>query len=141
VVFRRHRPRRSFGLYAITALLLLNGIQIALDPARSYVALIAWLGLARVSLSGIGGAEIDRAMRLLEAAIHVAAAVGIWTFRRWAWVALMIVVGISLGDGLLRYVRGQPEYVSMLLNVLTVFYLNQRDVQCLFRGDATAAPA
>lgn len=142
MVPERHRATRPFGLYAITALLLVNAILIALDATRSYVGLGVYLGLPRPHLPGLHDADVDRFMRFLTAGAHLAAAIGLWTFRRWAWAALMIVVGIALGEGLLRYARGQPEYLNMLFNVLIVFYLNQRDVQRLFKGaDATPRAA
>ncbi len=136
--------KRPFGLYAITGLLLVNAILIALDESRSYVGIGVSLGVPIPSVPGIHDADIDRVVRYVAAAAYLAAAIGIWAFRRWAWAALMIVVGISLADGIVRYTREQPEYLTMLLNLLIVFYLNQRDVQLLFqggRGDAAPTSA
>ncbi|MBX6364302.1 MAG: hypothetical protein IRZ00_10580 [Gemmatimonadetes bacterium] len=125
-------------MYAIIALLLTNATLIALDVSRSYAALGIGLGLPRPVLPGISDADVDRVVRLLTAGGFLVVAVGIWTLRRWAWVALMITVGLGLGEGLFRYARGEPRYVTMLINVLIVFYLNQRSVQRLFRHDPAA---
>jgi hypothetical protein len=131
--------KRPFGLYAIVVLLLTNAALIALDVSRSYVSLGLDLG---VTLPGLDHARIDWLLRLLAAAGFVLVALGIWTLRRWAWVALMIVVGAALGEGLLRYARGEPRYLIMLFNVLIVFYLNQHSVQRVFRhGRKTPASA
>ena len=73
-------------------------------------------------------------IRLASAAGFFAVSIGIWTLRRWAWVALMIVVGMALGEGILRYFGREPRYLTMLLNVLIVFYLNQRSMQRLFKS-------
>lgn len=132
---RRERPP---GLYAIIALLLANATLIALDVSRSYAALGIGLGLPRPVLPGISDADVDRVLRLLIAGGFLFVAVGIWTLRRWAWVALMIAVGLGLGEGLIRYARGDPRYVTMLINVLIVFYLNQHGVQRLFRHEPAA---
>ena len=128
----RHRP---FGLYAIIALLLLNAILIVLDVTRSYIGLTTELGLPPPRLPGLDDDDVNRAARYLSAGGYAAAALGLWTLRRWAWVALMIVVGLALAEGLFRYARADPRYATMALNVLIVFYLNQRDVQRLFQRD------
>ena len=59
--------------------------------------------------------------------------IGLFTLRRWAWVAGMVLVGVGLGFNILLYFRGNPQYLNMLLEVVLVFYLNQRDVQQAFR--------
>jgi hypothetical protein len=53
--------------------------------------------------------------------------------RSWAWVASMSVQGLGLAAALLAYFRGEPNYVSMALGVLLVFYLNQKEVQDAYR--------
>lgn len=125
--------KRSFGLYAITILLVINAMLIALDVSRSYVSLGLDFGLAPPG--GLSGSVIDQVLRLLTAASYFVVAIGIWTFRRWAWAALMILVGMALGEGILRYLRDEPRYLIMLFNIMIVFYLNQRSVQRLFRHD------
>ena len=132
--------RRPFGLYAIITLILVNAVLIALDVSRSYVSLGLEFGLERPTLPGLDDMEVDRLLRLLIAGAWFIVAVGLWALRRWAWTVLMIMVGIALGEGLLLYTRGEPRYVIMLFNVLTVFYINQRSVQLLFLNDhATSA--
>jgi hypothetical protein len=54
--------------------------------------------------------------------------------RSWAWLASMWVQGVGLAAALLAYSRGEPNFLSMFLGVLLVFYLNQQDVQDAFRG-------
>jgi hypothetical protein len=127
--------RRPFGLYAIIILILVNAVLIALDVSRSYVSLGLEFGLERPTLPGLDDVEVDRLLRLLIAGAWFIVAIGLWVRRRWAWTALMIMVGVALGEGLLLYVRGEPRYISMLFNVLTVFYINQRSVQLLFLPD------
>jgi uncharacterized membrane protein len=61
-------------------------------------------------------------------------AVGLWRLRRWAWVATMVWTGINMAILLYGYSHGRPQYHSMLLSVITVFYLNSRDVQAAFFG-------
>ena len=133
--------RRPFGLYAIITLILVNAVLIALDVSRSYVSLGLEFGLERPTLPGLDDVEVDRLLRLVVAGAWFIVAVGLWALRRWAWTALMIMVGIALGEGLLLYMRGEPRYVIMLFNVLTVFYINQRSVQLLFLNDHATSPS
>jgi hypothetical protein len=128
--------KRPFGLYAITALLIANAVLIMLDASHSYVA---GLALPRWFLRALTRADLDQAIRLVSAGGFFLVAVGIWTLHRWAWAALMILVGAALGEGILSYMRGDPNYLIMLFNVLIVLYLNQRGVQRLFRSDAPQA--
>lgn len=131
--------RRPFGLYAIITLILVNAVLIALDVSRSYVSLGLQFGLERPTLPGLDDVEFDRLLRLLIAGAWFIVAIGLWALRRWAWTALMIMVGIALGEGLLLYMRGEPRYVIMLFNVLTVFYINQRSVQLLFLNERASS--
>ena len=126
--------KRPFGLYAITALLLTNAVLIALDVSHSPVGMGAALGLPRWMLRTLINLDLDRVIRYVTAAGFFLVSIGIWTLHRWAWAALMILVGAALGEGILRYTRGDPNYLVMLVNVLIVFYLNQRSVQRLFRA-------
>jgi hypothetical protein len=134
--------KRPFGLYAITLLLFINGTLIALDVSRSYVSLGITMGLPRPALPGLSSSDVDRLARFLTAAGYYLVAIGIWTLRRWGWTALMILIGVALGEGIIRYIRSEPRYLIMLFNVLIVLYLNQRSVQRLFRRtESPPAPA
>jgi hypothetical protein len=57
---------------------------------------------------------------------------GLWRLERWAWMLLMIQVGLSILIDIWGYFHAQPTYLTMLLNVIVVFYLNQQDVQRVF---------
>ncbi|MEM7124890.1 MAG: hypothetical protein AAF702_01100 [Chloroflexota bacterium] len=57
---------------------------------------------------------------------------GLWRLRRWAWVLTMIQLGLRMGTGIFAYIIGEAQYFQMFVNVITVFYLNQRDVQRAF---------
>jgi hypothetical protein len=53
--------------------------------------------------------------------------------KGWAWILSMSVQGMGLFAALSGYLRGEPNYISMFLGVLLVFYLNQQEVQDAFR--------
>jgi hypothetical protein len=61
---------------------------------------------------------------------------GLLRLRRWAWVLVMIQLGMVMALDLALYFVGSPQYASMLISVVTVFYLNQSEVQDAFRRRA-----
>ena len=62
----------------------------------------------------------------------VAFAVGLYTGRRWGWVGAIVTSGVSLAVSIAAWWYHDPTYAAMLLNVVAVFYLNQRDVRTFF---------
>jgi hypothetical protein len=62
--------------------------------------------------------------------------VGLLMRRRWAWVLSIVTAGFILALDLGWWYEGDARYGSMLVNVIAVFYLNQRDVRLALRGDA-----
>jgi hypothetical protein len=70
---------------------------------------------------------------LILAVITLFLAGSLWMLKPWAWLASMTLQGFSLFAALYGYLRHHPNYISMALGILLVFYLNQRDVQAVFR--------
>ncbi len=62
--------------------------------------------------------------------------IGLWRMQRFAWVLIMIQAGLGMASDLWGYFHGYPAYTSMLINVIIVFYLNQREVQRVFSNTA-----
>lgn len=117
--------RRPFGLWMIL------GLQTAIAIALA------------LSLFGIG--EIDPYLRLLfQDPIYytsggwiylitlVLAIIGMVRLRRWGWVLTMVLVGVGLIIGIWSYFQGTFNYLGMIVNIVIVFYMNQRDVQAPF---------
>lgn len=61
-------------------------------------------------------------------------AVSLRRMKRWAWIAVVFMQGFSLLSALLEYFRNKPNFTGMLLSIVIVFYLNQSEVQEIFRG-------
>jgi hypothetical protein len=121
--------KRPFGIYAIIVLLLLNISILFLPGVARFMERIG------VILPGTGSLVLDpQAMipTLIIAIVNLITVGGLLLLKRWAWVATMVLAGISMAVGLMLYFEGRPLYVTMLLNVILVFYLNQRDVQATF---------
>jgi len=60
--------------------------------------------------------------------------VGLVARRRWAWVLAIVTSGLILAIDLGWWWSGDARYGAMLLNVIAIFYLNQRDVRASLRG-------
>ena len=108
------------------ALLLAQNLVIAIQPDEVRI------GVARLLPEDLGDTMAVRAFTLSLVVIYLFVIVGLWRLKRWTWVTTMIFVGIGLTLGIIQYLRDQPLYGTMLLDVFIVFYLNQRDVQDLF---------
>jgi len=66
---------------------------------------------------------------------------GLWRLKYWAWVLLMLQIGVSLGVALWAYFSDTPQYGSMVICVAMVFYLNQGDVRRAFSHRRPAGEA
>ncbi len=54
--------------------------------------------------------------------------------KSWAWLWAMTFQGFSLMVLLFEYVRHKPNYLAMAVGVILVYYLNQQEVQAVFRS-------
>jgi hypothetical protein len=75
-------------------------------------------------------------IKLLATPILFVIAYGLWQYKRWAWVATMAYVGIGMGSQVWGHFFGTADYLTMLMYILIVFYLNQSDVQSIFAEPA-----
>jgi hypothetical protein len=131
-----HPSRRPFGLNAIIVLQILTVLVCGF--ALALVGIVLWMpaGPREVRLTieqEIGVYEV--LMLGFTLVVNVLCAVGLWRRRRWAWLLTMLQLGFFMLEDMYNHFTGAPreEYVwSMLLNVLMVFYLNQREVQAVF---------
>jgi len=68
----------------------------------------------------------------------VLAVIGLLLLRRWGWILTMILTGIFLFLTIWSYFQGSPNFVAMVIDLVIVFYLNQRDVQAPFERHESA---
>jgi len=123
------RGRRPFGLYMILILLTLQAL----------VGVFAtfFFGLGLLLLPGETWAELNiTVIDLLEPitllVITLVVVIGLWRYRAWGWYGMMLLLAYWMATDAIAYFTASPEYASMLLNVVLVFYLNQREVRDLF---------
>ena len=83
------------------------------------------------------GSELGLIARVILIGILIASVlvvIGLLAHRRWAWVLAIVTSGFILAIDLGWWFSSEPRYISMLLNVIAVFYLNQPDVRLSLRG-------
>lgn len=68
------------------------------------------------------------------ALLGVIIALALLGMRSWAWLAAICLQGVGLASALYSFFRGRPNYFGMLIGILLVLYLNQREVRAAFRG-------
>jgi hypothetical protein len=142
----RKPAKRPFGLNAIIVMqaltVLLTGALLALGGFAFYLAEIAQLP-EDITLDGNVG-PYTLFILAFTFAVNLLCAVGLWRRQRWAWYLTMLQVGFFMLEDLYSYFTAAPseDYVwTMLINVIMVFYLNQRDVQAVFQRKGLNDPA
>ncbi len=122
----KKQKKIPFGITAIIVLQLVSA-------AVTIVALSADTGLLdRLQHVDFSVAMTGEALLFVIILVQVMIAIGLWRMQRWAWFVMMVFVGWSMAVDIWRVMYGSPDYLRMLLNVIIVFYLNQRDVQRAF---------
>ena len=116
------------------------GIKVIIVLQIVYLALLI---AALVEILTQGGASdiipeptesLSVAVAILSVHILLALVIvpGLWQLRQWAWLLLMLEIGLTLGVALWAYFSGSPQYGGMVIGVAMVFYLNQGDVRKAF---------
>jgi len=72
---------------------------------------------------------------ILGATIQLIIAIGLWRLQRWAWLLLIIWIGLQMISNLWEYFNFRHlQALSMIIDVIIVFYMNQREVKKAFSG-------
>ena len=132
---KKSSRKRPFGVSVIVFLILaylsiLTFVAFySLKPEANIVSL--WV-LQKVS------PVQSQVLLLIIIVFELAVAVGLWRLQRWAWVLLMIWQGCIMATDIWGRINGNPSYLTMLINVIIVFYINQREVKKAFTGRTLA---
>ena len=71
----------------------------------------------------------------------IAAAVGLWSLRPWAWLFAMVVAGLALFEAFLYFLEYPASGIGLGMSILPfiiILYLNSRDVKSAFGMEAAA---
>ena len=136
------KHKRPFGVTIIAFLLLLNGVLATARGTRIvyhfYEEQNGQLEPEEIS-ERAGDLTLIEWLTLPLTAAGIVIAWGMWVLRPAAWLATMTLQGLVLAAQLYDYSQGQNVYPQLLVSVITVFYLNQRDVKLVFRTRDTTA--
>ena len=135
---RRGLPLGVLVVVAISAARLV-GISAQLVGMTRDSELADWL----LRFSPAGFDDLPPNLGAITAAILIgfgvltaAAIVGLLLRRYWGWAAAVVSSGLLLAITIGFWLAGHPRDLAMAFNVIAVFYLNQRDVRAIYRGDA-----
>ena len=117
--------RRPFGLYFIISLQLILAFLLTL-------ALLGEETIASYMKAVIRNPIFYTWFGWVLMGFFLLAVIGLLLMKRWGWIITMIMTGIGLTFSIWSYFDGNPGYIPMLIYIVIVFYLNQREVQSPF---------
>jgi hypothetical protein len=142
----RNAGQRPTTITILTGLLLAKAVvsaALAVGWATGQAPFISTLGLPSLLADAGDGATVTTLLFALAAVLFVAA-IGLFSGRRLGWLLAMVTTGVFIAADILTFDAGAAHHLWMLLNIVTVFYLNQRDVREAFlslAGDAGVVEA
>ena len=133
--------RRPFAVTALAGLQLISATYFALaatvlvvDPTAREALSGAFetLGLRSGALADAEGPAVG-ALFAAVALLELLAAILLLRLKRIGWTITMLLTGVALAAQILNWWNsGEVVALGLLLNVATVFYLNQRMVRQIF---------
>lgn len=124
--------RRPFTLYVLVALIIAKSILIMLVLAGAFSNTDIQVGQL-MRMPGVAAFIRETpgatASLFLLAAVLLVSALLLLAGRRVGWLLAMVITGVSVAVDIAGFLAGTGSELWMLLNVVTVFYLNQRDVR------------
>jgi hypothetical protein len=114
----------SFGIVVVAALRLFDAVGL----------IFITLGLGQLPLTGfpiLGDEGVTYWLNLFYAGLIITGVIGLLARQGWGWVLTMVLVGVGLVGELIRVAIGIPDYLGLLLLVISAFYLNQRSVRAM----------
>ena len=129
-------PKNPLGVVVVAIATAVRAVLIvAALLADAGVIRAGWLaGMAPIPVLP-GATDVGLISRGILYAMLIVSVLSVWGLLRrheWGWTLSIITAGLILALGIGWWAAGDPHYVSMLLNSIAVFYLNQRDVRAVF---------
>jgi hypothetical protein len=134
---KREAPRRPRAAVFVAWLQILQGLATLLIGLAFTLQAGAELGgvpapLPYLVIDNPIGAFERGASQLLLAFPILWVGFGLFHLRPFAWLSAMMLQGVVLFVNLASYFRGRANFLSMLMSVVIVLYLNQADVREAF---------
>ena len=133
------RPEQRPAIVTIIILLFVLETFLAVALASIYFAEINLFSeqvgsMVRVQMSDVPGSVLTfRAFyNGVLCLAYVIITVGLIRLQHWAWTSAMVLMGIRLAFGLGDYLFDNPAFPLLIICVLLVFLLNQRETRKAF---------
>jgi hypothetical protein len=124
--------RKPITLYVLVALMVVKSILIMIALGGAFTLADDQLGQA-LRMPGAGKLIRETpgaaGVLIIVAAVLLVSALMLLAGRRTGWLLAMVITGVSVAIDVVGFVAGTGSELWMFLNVVTVFYLNQRDIR------------
>jgi uncharacterized membrane protein (DUF2068 family) len=124
--------RRPFALLILIALMAVKGILLLLMILGAFTtsdaSVLRSLRIQSI-YDAVHSSNVAVVGLLVIAAVLLMSAVGLLLYRRSGWLLAMVTTGIFVAVDIMGFFAGEANYIWMALNIITVFYLNQREVR------------
>jgi hypothetical protein len=124
--------RKPVTLYILVGLMVLKSVLIILVLGGAYSFSDGPIGQA-LRMPGVGAAIREApgvvGVLIVVAAVLLVSALMLLAGRRTGWLLAMVITGVSVAVDIIGFLAGVGSELWMFLNVVTVFYLNQRDIR------------
>jgi hypothetical protein len=137
------RTRYPLGVIVLVAITAVRALTLVFELANVQGGeLLAWIRGGGPLPTFPPGSDLEFVSRFVIIGLLATSALAIYGLlfrRRWAWVLSIISAGLILALDLGWWWAGEPRYISMLVNTIAVFYLNQREVRVALRGEVRSS--
>lgn len=125
--------KRPFGVSIIVLIIIAYTLLLAIV---FYLSINPQLSINELQLmNNITNYYQFSILLLIGTAIQLIIVMGLWRLQRWAWLLLILWTGLQMISDLWEYFNFQHlRAISMIINVIIVFYMNQREVKKAFSG-------
>jgi len=126
------RQRLPFTLYVLAGLMLFKAVALVavvagatLETLRPILVLAAVPELMRMfrETPAVGS------FGLAFSTLLILSVIGMLSRQRTGWLLAMVITGLFVAIDIFGYLNSSANHLWMVLNIVTVFYLNQRDVR------------
>lgn len=127
------RIERPFGVTILAILTAINAI-VSFGLAAFVGVIFAWIGeLIPRALTGLLAiiAMVVSVIAVIFGLIYLLLAWGLWSGKGWAWTITLILTILSLLGSLITAASGFG-IVSLIINVLILYYLTRPHVKAFF---------
>jgi hypothetical protein len=124
--------RKPVTLYILVGLMVVKSILLMLVLGGAFTLNDGPIGEA-LRMPGVGAVIRQTpgaaGVIILVAAVLLVSALMLLAGRRTGWLLAMVITGISVAIDIIAFIAGTGSDIWMFLNIVTVFYLNQRDIR------------